>query len=916
MKRLVKTLGVLAALGLLGVLILVGMFFFISMDLPQINSLKDYNPPMNSKILSRDGEVLLEIGTETREVVPFEKIPKRVVGAFLAAEDDNFYQHEGIDYYGILRAFMVNLKEGRLVQGGSTITQQVAKSFLLSKERTISRKIKDLLLAHKIEQKFSKEEILFLYLNQVYLGGGYYGVKAAFKGYFDKELEEATPAESALVAGLLVAPGRYSPYVNPQYAKRRQNYVLKRMFETGKITEEEYQAALKEDIKMRIRVPNAMKGGHFTDWIRQEVMKSVGTEEFLTNGFTVVTTLDWSLQEKAEATVKERVKDLDKRQGFKGAVRHLNNDEEILELIKDQRKKILKEQSTYFTFSTEGKNIFEFQEDEDSLQKSLSHYEDGKEKINERFKKLVDIGNSQLDPFIGFLQLGKSYQAVVLGVDDLKRTILVEIAGIRVVIPESGFSWAHERKFSDSFHYFPPQKFPSKIVKRGDVILVSIEKKSQSLDQLVSDDFFKRYKDASLRSLMSKQKFLVGRLDQEPEAEGALVALNAHSGEIITLVGGVDFQKSQFNRVIQSSRQPGSAFKPFIYAAGLENGYNPSSILMDTPQALGGVDDSLSWKPRNYDGDFKGPMTFRSALEVSRNIPTVKLLQDVGVNKFHRFVKRFHINSELPKDMSLSLGSFGISLVELAKAYAVFPNGGRAVRLQHITSIKDRTGKSYNIPPADPAWPAPEVESAPKEEIIPETSEVVTEGEEGLVAPQAPAGNPFLENLNQIQVYDKRLAYIMTNLLNGVVLHGTGAAAAKVSTNLGGKTGTTNNFVDALFVGFSSNLVVGSWAGFDDNRSLGYGETGARSALPMWIDYMENATAKFGAPEFQVPEGIVNIMVNKHTGKPLPPGSSDGFLESFVDGFGPDSSPQEFDQISQPTDALPSVDDDGYFMNQ
>lgn len=261
-----------------------GMFFLISMDLPQINSLKDYNPPMNSKILSKDGEVLLDMGVETREVVAFDKIPKKVVNAFLAAEDDNFYNHEGIDYYGIMRAFVVNLKSGRLVQGGSTITQQVAKSFLLSKERTISRKIKDLLLARKIEQKFTKEEILYLYLNQVYLGGGYYGVKAAFRGYFDKDLKDATAAECALVAGLLVAPGKYSPYVNPQYAKVRQNYVLKRLYETSKITLEEYEAALKEDIKMRIRKPNDLKGGHFTDWVRQEVQKAVGTEEFLSMG--------------------------------------------------------------------------------------------------------------------------------------------------------------------------------------------------------------------------------------------------------------------------------------------------------------------------------------------------------------------------------------------------------------------------------------------------------------------------------------------------------------------------------------------------------------------------------------------------------------------------------------------------------
>lgn len=905
MKRLVKTLAVLGVLALFGVFSLVGLFFFISMDLPQINTLKDYNPPMNSKILSKDGEILLEMGTETREVVPFEKIPPRVVGAFLAAEDDNFYNHEGIDYYGIMRAFIVNLKEGRLVQGGSTITQQVAKSFLLSKERTISRKIKDLLLARKIEQKFSKEEILFLYLNQVYLGGGYYGVKAAFKGYFDKELEEATPAEAALVAGLLVAPGRYSPYVNPRYAKMRQNYVLKRMYETQKITKEEYEASLKEDIKMRLRKPNEVKGGHFTDWIRQEVQKAVGVDEFLTNGFTVVTTLDWTLQSKAEKVVKDRVKDIDKRQGFRGPIKHLATEEEIKAFIVDQRKKILKQESSFFTFTTEGKNVFEHHEDEDALAKNLSWYQDEHAKINERFKSLVDIGNSASDPFLQFLQEGKTYEGVVLNVSDLKRTVLVEIAGTRVIIPESGFEWAHERKFSEDPVYFPPMKTPSKILKRGDIVQVQITGKSIPSDQLVNGDFFKRYKDKTLRNLLSKQKFFRASLDQEPEVEGALIALNSHTGDIITMVGGVDFQKSQFNRTIQSLRQPGSAFKPFIYAAALENGYTPSSILMDSPQALGGVDDSLSWKPKNYDNDFRGPMTLRHALEISRNIPTIRLVQDLGVSKIHDFVSRFHMNAEIPKDMSLSLGSFGISLAELAKGYAVFPNGGKAVRLHHISSIRDRTGKAYPVPTADQDWP--QTETKPVEETPVESVDEVVK-----------MGNPFHESLNQTQVYDPRLAYLMTNLLRGVTQYGTAASASRVSTNIGGKTGTTNNYVDALFVGFSENIVVGTWAGFDDNRPLGFGETGTRTALPIWMDYMSNAIAKYGAPEFTVPEGITNVLVNKQTGKPLPPGSGEGFLESFVAGFDPNSETSTvFDQTSQGTDGKPnSLDDGSYWENQ
>ncbi|HXH32068.1 MAG TPA: PBP1A family penicillin-binding protein [Bacteriovoracaceae bacterium] len=898
MKRLIKTLAVLCVLFVFSLLALVGIFFYISMDLPQINSLKDYNPPMNSKILARDGEVLLDIGTETREVVAFEKMPKKVVNAFLAAEDDNFYNHEGIDYYGIVRAFIVNMKEGRLVQGGSTITQQVAKSFLLTKERTISRKVKDLLLARKIEQKFSKEEILYLYLNQVYLGGGYYGVKAAFKGYFDKELEDATPAESALVAGLLVAPGRYSPYVNPQYAKVRQSYVLKRMFETKKISQDEYKAALSEDIKMRIRKPNEVKGGHFTDWIRQEVMRSVGTEEFLNNGFKVVTTLDWPLQKKAEATVKERIKELDKRQGFKGPIQELATDEEIKTFLADERKKILKEQSTFFTFTVTGKNKFEFHEEEDAFGKNLAYFEEEREKINVRFKDLVEIGNSPADPFLKLLEPEKPYKGVVLKADDLKRTILVDIAGTRVVIPESEFEWAHERKFGENPVYFQALKTPSKILKRGSVILVTIEKDQVSYDKLIHSGFFTKYKDAGLRALVSNQMFFRGKLDQDPEVEGALVALNAHNGEIITMVGGVDFQKSQFNRTIQAVRQPGSAYKPFIYAASLENGYNPSSILMDSPQALGGVDDSLSWKPRNYDGEFKGPMTFRNALEVSRNIPTVRLVQSLGVEKIHAFSSRLNIHAEMPKDMSLSLGSFGISLAELTKAYAIFPNGGRLLKLKHITSIKDRNGKSYTIPSAE--------DEVLKPKVKPVSNPVV----------EPAVANPFLAALNGTQVYDPRLAYVMTNVLRGVTLYGTAASAGRISANIGGKTGTTNNYVDALFVGFSENLVVGTWAGFDDNRPLGYGETGGKTALPIWIDYMTAAIGKYGAPEFPMPDGITSMLINKETGKPLPPEITDGFLESYVIGFDPNSKNELLDQDTQATDKSPTLDDDDYFMNQ
>lgn len=907
MKRLVKVLLVLMALGFLGIAALFGMMSWIASDLPQINSLADYRPPMNSRIMARDGTVLLDIGKETRDVIPFKEIPPRVVDAFLAAEDDNFWNHKGVDYFGIARAFMVNLKEGRLVQGGSTITQQVAKSLLLSKERTLSRKVKDLLLAQKIEEKFSKEDILFLYLNQVYLGGGYYGVKAAMSGYFDKNPKDATAAESALVAGLLVAPGRYSPYVNPTYAKRRQLYVLRRMYETGKLTEAEYEAAKKEDIKMRLRSSTAMKGGHFTDWVRQQVIQKVGEDEFLTEGFQVVTTLDWSLQEKAEAAVTRHVKELDKRQGYKGPQGNLTDEETISGELERQRQKIYRESSSYFFFGTDGANKFEFSAVENEWENLLEQYKESEETINVRFRKEVVVGNRAEDRLVPLLRKDKVLSAIVLRVDDSQRAIYASVGGVRVLIPESGFSWAHARKLDEEPKWFPPVTKPSTILKAGDQIQVRITGDNQAIWPLLSSDFKKKRLDVGLVKEIQAQKMVIAELDQKPDAEGAFVALDPRNGNVVTMVGGVDFAKSQFNRAIQAARQPGSAFKPFIYAAALEEGYHPSTILLDTPQALGGVDDSLSWKPRNYDGEFMGPMTFRKALEVSRNIPTVRILQGLGVSKVTSFVERLGLHTTLPRDMSISLGSFGISLTELVKGYAIFANGGRKVNLHTIVSVKDRNGKKYDISGElkGDSVTASEPTTPPAEEPAPEP-------------------NPLQENrwkmqLTQTQVYDPRLAHIMTRVLEGVIQSGTAAAARGVSSNIAGKTGTTNNYVDALFVGYSGTVVAGAWVGFDNNQPLGYGETGGKTALPIWIDFMQSAVAKYGAPEFVAPEGIVNILVNKETGRPLAPGETNGFMESFAEGMDPLSGPQAQSQVpaGEGEAAKPAALEDGdYYRNQ
>jgi penicillin-binding protein 1A len=900
LKRFVKIVLVLSILALMGVGAVLGLFTWVASDLPEINSLADYRPPMNSRIFARDGEVLLDIGKETRDVVAFKQIPARVVNAFLAAEDDNFWHHSGVDYRGIARAFMVNLKEGRLVQGGSTITQQVAKSLLLSKERTLSRKIKDLLLAQKIEEKFSKEDILYLYLNQVYLGGGYYGVKAAFRGYFDKDLKDASIAESALVAGLLVAPGRYSPYVNPQYAKRRQLYVLERMHATGKITSEEHEAARKEDIRMRLRETSGVRGGHFTDWVRQEVIKKVGEEEFLTQGFQVQTTLDLTLQTQAEEAVLKHVKELDKRQGFKGAMGNLQGDGAIAAEFRSQRQQIYRSSSSYFHFSTDGANLFEFQFSDAEFDKLRVEAREEHEKLDARYKGAVVIGNAKEDRLVGLLKKGVSYRAVVEKVDDGQRMIYASVGGARVAIPESGFTWAHQRMLDEESRWFPPVTKPSTVLKTGDQILVRVTGENQSVWPLLFSDYKKKNSDLALSKIFQAQKFVIAELDQKPEAEGAFVALSTSGGQVLAMVGGVDFTRSQFNRALQAQRQPGSSFKPFIYAAALEEGYTPATILLDTPQALGGNNDNLSWKPRNYDGEFLGPMTFRKALEVSRNIPTVRILQDVGVEKTTAFSKRIGIRAQLPSDMSMSLGSFGISLTELVKGYAVLANGGRRLSIKAVSSVKDRYGKAFTVD-VDPMVEPPSSAEPDRNSVSSEDVDLETD---------------WRKNLTTHQVYDPRLAFIMTNILKGVIQVGTGSGARGLSDNIAGKTGTTNNYVDALFVGYSATVVAGAWVGLDDNRPLGYGETGGKTALPIWMDVMRVAISKYGAPEFPVPDGLMTIAINRETGRPALPGQEGDFTETFAIGMEPSRERSSTTTGTDPGEKPAALEDEGYYLNQ
>jgi penicillin-binding protein 1A len=891
------------ALSILTGLVAFAVVIYISYDLPQLNSLSDYSPPIPSRIYSKDGHLLMELSKEKRILAQIEDVPDKMINTFLAAEDDNFYNHSGVDYIGIARAMLINIKAGRIVQGASTITQQVAKSLLLTSERTFSRKIKDLILAKKIEEKLTKKEILFLYLNQVYLGGGYYGVKSAFRGYFDKELEEATIAETALVAGLLVAPGKYSPYVNPKKAKSRQKYVLGRLYKTEKISKQEYDSALEEDIKIQIRKPVPLKAGYFSDWIRQRLIKHFGKEEFLTNGYEVVTTIDWELQDKAEKEVLAGVKAIDKRQGYKGPLGHLGSEEERVSFIEKQRIAVYKKSSNFLIFKSSGETQREFQYKENETQEILSIE---KEKLSEfkiRGKRFLEVGNSESSEngFVDFINFDRPIKVLVTKVSNQQRMIYGNYAGVKIMIPHENFKWAHKREIKIERNYWGYANYPESIVKAGDIILVKVSPKKKSVWKYIYKDFKKKYaKNKELITALREQEFYVGELDQEAEVEGALLSISPLTGEIISMVGGSNFAKSQFNRVVQSNRQPGSAFKPLIFAVGLENNFTPASVLLDSPQALGGVDDTLSWKPRNYDGKFKGSMTLRRALETSRNIPTIKLTQEVGVKKITDFVSRLNLDVELPQDLSVSLGSFGINLMNLVKMYSIFPNGGRKVKLKSILSIKDRFGNVHYLEeqkkPEDEenlvVENKEESNEAPDLTATDTTPTIDTEADLEKSAPE----NPYLVNLNEEQIYDTRLAYIMNNLLKGVIQRGTGGNTKSISPYIGGKTGTTNNYVDAWFVGFSSKVVTGVWTGFDNNQTLGWGETGSKSALPIWREYMRLALRKKGESDFNVPRGIVNVAVNVETGK-LSNESENRFIEAFVEGTEPGNEKEElFDE--------------------
>ncbi len=736
---------------------LYGLYSYISHDLPKITSLNDYKPACVTDVYSDDGRKIGEFYKERRIVIPLSEMPDNLKRAFISAEDSRFREHMGIDIFSILRAFVKNIKAGAIVQGGSTITQQVAKSFFLSPERTYKRKLKEAILAYRIDKRLTKDEILYLYLNQIYLGHGAYGVESASENYFGKHAKNLNLAECSMLAGLPQAPTRYSPFKHPDLAKQRQIYVLNRMKQDGYITNIEATNAIntKLDIKPRKnwfieKVPC------YTEYVRRYVEKKYGKYALYNGGLQIYTAVNIELQKIARKEIRKGLRALDRRQGYRGAIDHIPPSE-----------------------------------------------------IERKSKDMLQ----QMDK--GPLEPGKIYKGIVVSINNDKKETLIRVGNDSGIIPVKDISWA--RKPDPETAYWEKKiSSPKEVFKAGDIIKVKAVKKDPIKDQWIFS------------------------LEQDPITQAALLSMDAETGEVKAMIGGRDYKNSQFNRAIQSRRQPGSAFKPVIYAAALDKGYTPATIIIDSPVIFKDTKRDFVWKPHNYKEKFYGPTLFRDALVESRNVVTIKILQDIGIDYVISYARKLGITSDINRDLSISLGSSGVSLLELTNVYSVFSNLGYKIDPVFITKILDRNGN------------------------------VLEKAE-----------------LKRQKVIDMSTAYIMTNILESVVKSGTGWRVRALKRPAAGKTGTTNNLNDAWFLGYTPRYTTGVWVGFDNEKSLGKGETGSRAASPIWLGYMEKALIGKPVRAFNVPEGIVFAKIDAETG--LLPGESSKKIrfECFKEGTVP-----------------------------
>ncbi len=770
-RRWQITLIVAAAVVLGGILGVGGMLWYYAQDLPDLGQLQNYQPSLVTQVYSNDKQLIGQFFIERRILTPLSQIPEHLRRAVIAVEDVRFFEHPGLDYIGILRAAWTNLRRGGKVEGASTITQQLARSLFLSSERTFDRKVRELVLAYKMELVSSKEQILETYLNQIYFGQGAYGVAAAAQSYFGKDLSALTVAEAAFLAGLPKSPNHFSPFKNYARAKKRQEHVLDRMAEAGFITPPQRDEAMAEPLSFR-RPGSEQTAPYFVEYVRQLLIAKYGETMVYKGGLQIKTTLNLNMQRAAEAAFKAGLRELDKRQGWRGPLRSVD-------------------------------------------------------------PASLATGNAPVLTTDQPLAVGDEREAVVTKVG--KDLFWVQIGNVTGKLFYDDMAWAKRRLTGQDFvKDVVVTANPKQVLKPGDVIEVRVKKIEKEQVSVV--------------------------LEQTPLVEGGLIAVDPAQGAILAMVGGYDFNRSEYNRAVQAHRQPGSAFKPIIYATAVNQGMSPASVVLDAPVVYEQVEEEKTWKPENYGKKFHGMVSLRDALAHSHNLATVRLLDKVGIKNVIDFARQIGITSPLAPDLSLGLGSSSVGLMELTSAYGVFLNQGSRAEPFAVLSVTDNGGQVL-------------------EKQEPQTEEVVS----------------------------KETAYLITNMMEDVVQKGTGQAAKALGRPIAGKTGTTNEFINAWFIGGTPNLVAGTFVGFDDRRSLGETESGAHAALPIWIGFMKEALKSLPVVPFTIPEGITFVKVDPATGL-LNSEQEDqsGNVEIFARGSEPTQAaqrrldPMDFYKIDQP----------------
>lgn len=857
------------AFSLASLLLAIGLSFagfkYIQSTLPQMITVADYKPLLVSKVYDRNNLQIGEFFRERRVLVPYDQTPKHLINAFVAAEDDQFFSHTGINFLAIARATLANLRAGHTVQGGSTITQQTAKTFFLSNERTLIRKAKEALLAIELEQHLSKEDILYLYLNQIFFGQGAYGIGTASEVYFRKPVQKMTLAEAAILAGLPKAPSAYSPVRNPKRAKERQVYVLNRMAEVGFITKEEALAAAKEPVKVYIRENFEDYAPYYLETLRQMLVSAISEEAVLDQGLRIYTGLDLKKQIAAKDSLIEGLKLVDKRQGYRGATENFTDPKKVGEFLLETRDKLIADLSPERIIQPDGtfKDYGPLDIAYDVAKKGLPDY----------------------------LPLHKSAPAIVSKVDDELGLVFVRMAELEGIIDIETMDWA--RKPDPSKNYLAEKiKKPSQALKMGDVILARVVN-----DKFSSPDRLSKRKDLDFK------KYVTVELDQEPVAQASLISYDQQNQDILAMVGGYDFEKSKFNRTIQAARQTGSSFKSIIYAAAMDKGYTPATPIMDAPivyeestEDAEGQEESKTWRPSNHSNKFGGDILFRNALVKSLNVPTVKIIEDIGVPYSMDYARRLGIFSPLNPDFTLALGSSSVTLYEMTKVFSEFGRLGKRIRPIMVHKVEDASGnKILDAVTLDQKFPTEisDLEKQYEERRLTYLDQV----KENTLPPEEFAKawekkiepNIFFENPDQL--IRPTTAFLMTSLLKAVVEDkgGTGGGARGLGREVAGKTGTTNGYYDAWFIGYTPQIATGVWVGHDHERSIGKGEVGGRAALPIWLQYMKAAHEDLPQVTFPVPEGIVFANIDSETGELASASSKSVVRQAFKEGTEPTS---------------------------